>query len=85
MKIYTKKGDSGTTQLLGGNRVSKSNIRIEAYGTIDELNSYIGLLRDQELDKKTIEMLIIIQDRLFTIGSFSLNDVFNKIGTDVIS
>lgn len=52
MKIYTKKGDSGTTQLLGGNRVSKSNIRIEAYGTIDELNSYIGLLRDQELDKK---------------------------------
>ncbi len=80
MKIYTKKGDSGTTQLLGGNRVSKSNIRIEAYGTIDELNSYIGLLRDQELDKKTIEMLIIIQDRLFTIGSLlALENPSSKI------
>ena len=69
MKIYTKKGDSGTTQLLGGKRVSKSHFRIEAYGTVDELNSYLGLLRDQDIDQKSIEMLLIIQDRLFTIGS----------------
>lgn len=69
MKIYTKKGDSGTTQLLGGKRVSKSHLRIEAYGTIDELNSHIGLLRDQEIDQNSIKMLLIIQDRLFTIGS----------------
>lgn len=69
MKVYTKKGDSGTTQLLGGNRVSKSHIRIEAYGTIDELNSYIGLLRDHEIDQQTFSTLIEIQDRLFTIGS----------------
>tara|TARA_B100000767_G_scaffold57514_1_gene53286 strand:+ start:352 stop:900 length:549 start_codon:yes stop_codon:yes gene_type:complete len=69
MKIYTKKGDSGTTQLLGGKRVSKSHLRIEAYGTVDELNSYLGLLRDQDIDQKSIEMLLIIQDRLFTIGS----------------
>ena len=69
MKIYTKKGDSGTTQLLGGKRVSKSHLRIEAYGTVDELNSYLGLLRDQDVDQKSIEMLLIIQDRLFTIGS----------------
>ena len=69
MKIYTKKGDSGTTQLLGGKRVSKSHLRIEAYGTVDELNSYLGLLRDQDIDQKSIKMLLIIQDRLFTIGS----------------
>jgi cob(I)alamin adenosyltransferase len=80
MKIYTKKGDSGTTQLLGGNRVSKSHIRIEAYGTIDELNSYIGLLRDQEIDENSVYMLIIIQDRLFTIGSLlALEDPSSKI------
>ena len=47
MKIYTKKGDKGTTQLIGGKRVPKNNFRIEAYGTVDELNSYIGLVRDQ--------------------------------------
>ena len=69
MKIYTKKGDSGTTQLLGGKRVSKNHERIEAYGTIDELNSYIGLIRDHEIDENLYEFLIEIQDRLFTIGS----------------
>jgi cob(I)alamin adenosyltransferase len=47
MKVYTKKGDSGTTQLIGGTRVVKSSMRIEAYGTVDELNSYLGLIRDQ--------------------------------------
>ncbi|MCE2743538.1 MAG: cob(I)yrinic acid a,c-diamide adenosyltransferase [Fluviicola sp.] len=69
MKVYTKKGDTGTTQLIGGTRVLKSSIRIEAYGTIDELNSYIGIIRDQEIDEKYKKQLIEIQDRLFTIGS----------------
>ena len=69
MKVYTKKGDTGTTQLIGGTRVLKSSIRIEAYGTIDELNSYIGIIRDQEIDEKYKTQLIEIQDRLFTIGS----------------
>jgi cob(I)alamin adenosyltransferase len=69
MKIYTKTGDKGQTSLLGGTRVSKSDQRIHAYGTIDELNSYIGLLRDQEVNHKRKEILIEIQDRLFTIGS----------------
>ena len=69
MKIYTKTGDEGTTSLFGGKRVSKSDLRIESYGTIDELNSYVGLLRDQEVNHKRKEVLVEIQDRLFTIGS----------------
>tara|TARA_R110001592_G_scaffold88812_1_gene261415 strand:+ start:1165 stop:1713 length:549 start_codon:yes stop_codon:yes gene_type:complete len=69
MKIYTKTGDKGQTSLFGGKRVPKHHIRIEAYGTVDELNSYIGLIRDQEIDKQSIETLIEIQDRLFTLGS----------------
>jgi cob(I)alamin adenosyltransferase len=74
MKIYTKKGDSGTTGLIGGTRVLKSSLRIESYGTIDELNSYIGVVRDQGIDIKYIEQLIEIQDRLFTIGSSLASD-----------
>lgn len=69
MKIYTKTGDDGTTALFGGKRVLKSTIRIEAYGTIDELNAYVGLLRDQEVNHKRHEVMIEIQDRLFTLGS----------------
>lgn len=69
MKIYTKKGDLGTTQLIGGTRVPKSSLRIEAYGTVDELNSYIGLIRDQEISQTFVEQLLEIQDRLFTMGS----------------
>lgn len=69
MKVYTKKGDNGTTQLIGGTRVPKSSLRIEAYGTVDELNSYIGLIRDQEIHADHIERLLEIQDRLFTMGS----------------
>jgi cob(I)alamin adenosyltransferase len=68
MKIYTKKGDSGTTQLLGGMRVPKHHVKIEAYGTVDELNSYLGLLRDQEIAEPARELFIAIQDRLFVIG-----------------
>ncbi len=69
MKIYTKTGDQGTTSLFGGKRVSKADLRIDTYGTVDELNSYIGLLRDQEVNQKRKDFLVEIQDRLFTIGS----------------
>jgi cob(I)alamin adenosyltransferase len=69
MKIYTKTGDKGQTSLLGGTRISKSHPRIEAYGTIDELNSYIGLVRDQAVNESRKDLLKEIQDRLFTIGS----------------
>lgn len=69
MKIYTKKGDSGTTGLIGGTRLPKHHIRIESYGTVDELNSYIGLLRDLIADSEVVNVLLEIQDRLFTIGS----------------
>ena len=69
MKIYTKTGDSGTTALFGGDRVAKHHIRIESYGTVDELNSWIGLLRDQDIDKKVKDILIEVQNKLFTIGA----------------
>jgi len=69
MKIYTKTGDTGLTSLFGGTRVPKHHIRIESYGTIDELNSHIGLLRDQEIENHYKEVLLEIQDRLFTIGA----------------
>jgi cob(I)alamin adenosyltransferase len=74
MKIYTKKGDSGTTQLIGGTRVPKHHVRIEAYGTIDELNSFTGLLRDQKINDHHKKVLSEIQDRLFTIGSSLASD-----------
>ena len=70
MKIYTRKGDEGKTSLIGGKRVDKNDIRIESYGTVDELNSWIGLLRDLCLEDEIVyEQLLEIQDRLFTIGS----------------
>lgn len=69
MKIYTKTGDKGTTSLFGGTRVPKYHLRIEAYGTVDELNSYIGLIRDQNIDKKIINSLLRIQNELFTLGA----------------
>ncbi|MGN8071901.1 cob(I)yrinic acid a,c-diamide adenosyltransferase [Mucilaginibacter sp. SG564] len=69
MKIYTKTGDKGFTSLIGGTRVAKHHIRIESYGTVDELNSYIGLIRDQEISDHDKDILKQIQDRLFTIGS----------------
>ena len=74
MKIYTKTGDKGTTALFGGTRVPKHHIRIESYGTIDELNAHIGLLRDQEIDAHCKEVLIHIQDKLFTIGAILATD-----------
>ncbi len=69
MKIYTKTGDQGLTLLIGGTRVPKHHIRIEAYGTVDELNSFLGLLRDKISEKYSSE-LIEIQNKLFTLGSF---------------
>lgn len=69
MKIYTKTGDQGTTSLFGGKRISKADLRIETYGTVDELNSWIGLVRDQAVNAVRQESLVMIQDRLFTIGS----------------
>ena len=74
MKIYTKKGDTGTTQLLGGKRVPKDHLRIEAYGTVDELNSWLGLIRDQINDSHSQIVLKEIQDRLFTAGSMLASD-----------
>ena len=68
-KIYTKTGDKGTTSLIGGKRVPKYDLRIETYGTVDELNSWIGLIRDQDIDKHYIDVLIEVQDRLFTLES----------------
>jgi cob(I)alamin adenosyltransferase len=69
MKIYTKKGDKGKTGLIGGTRVSKASLRIESYGTVDELNSWLGVIRDGEIKSNYQEQLIEIQDRLFTVGS----------------
>ena len=74
MKIYTKTGDTGQTSLIGGTRVPKHHIRIESYGTVDELNSYIGLIRDQQISEIHKLILAEIQDRLFTIGSSLASD-----------
>src|SRR5688572_27679267 len=73
MKIYTKTGDKGQTALIGGTRVPKHHLRIETYGTVDELNSYVGLIRDSFPVNDT-EILKEIQDRLFTIGSILASD-----------
>ena len=74
MKVYTKTGDKGTTALFGGTRVPKHHIRIDSYGTVDELNSYIGLIRDQEIDVRSKEILIHIQNKLFTVGAVLATD-----------
>ena len=74
MKIYTKTGDKGTTALFGGTRVPKHHIRIESYGTVDELNSHLGLIRDQNIDVHYKDILIHIQDRLFTVGAILATD-----------
>jgi cob(I)alamin adenosyltransferase len=74
MKIYTKTGDRGETSLIGGTRVKKSHARIEAYGTVDELNAFIGVVRDQDINQKRQPLFSEIQDRLFTIGSTLATD-----------
>ena len=86
MKIYTKTGDKGTTSLIGGTRLSKAHVRIDAYGTVDELNSYIGLLGDQPVNERRKEFLKEIQDRLFTMGSHlaSESDKSQRILPDLL-
>ncbi len=74
MKIYTKTGDKGTTALFGGTRVPKHHIRIDSYGTVDELNSHIGLIRDQQIDELSKNVLVNIQDKLFTVGAILATD-----------
>ena len=74
MKIYTKTGDRGTTSLVGGTRVPKTHIRLEAYGTVDELNSHLGLLDTYLLDEKDKCFLRQVQDRLFAVGSHLATD-----------
>ncbi|CAM3961223.1 cob(I)yrinic acid a,c-diamide adenosyltransferase [Flavobacterium antarcticum] len=69
MKVYTKTGDKGTTALFGGTRVPKNHIRIESYGTVDELNSHIGLIRDQDINGIYKNTLAEIQNKLFTVGA----------------
>ena len=76
-KIYTKTGDKGQTSLLGGTRVPKFHDRIEAYGTLDELNSFIGLICDEGADEHTQSILLEIQDRIFTAESLLASDPEN--------
>ncbi|MBV6653397.1 MAG: cob(I)yrinic acid a,c-diamide adenosyltransferase [Mameliella sp.] len=73
-KIYTKTGDAGTTGLFGGKRLPKNHLRIEAYGTVDELNAHIGMVRDQLSEANVRTLLKSIQDRLFTIGANLASD-----------
>ena len=74
MKIYTKTGDDGTTGLFGGTRVSKHHNRIDSYGTVDELNSWLGLIRDQDIDDTSKQQLIKIQEDLFSVGAILATD-----------
>ncbi|MGP1990662.1 cob(I)yrinic acid a,c-diamide adenosyltransferase [Zobellia laminariae] len=74
MKIYTKTGDKGTTALIGGTRVKKHHVRIESYGTVDELNSWLGLVRDQKIDSRSKEVLTKIQENLFVVGAILATD-----------
>lgn len=80
-KVYTKTGDKGTTGLFGGKRLPKNDLRIEAYGTVDELNAYVGLVRDVAENQEIRALLKNIQDRLFTIGSSLASDPTKKMKT----
>ena len=73
-KIYTKTGDKGTTGLFGGARVSKDDIRLEAYGTVDECNAFVGHLSDHVKDQKTKDFLTLIQNKLFVVGAILATD-----------
>lgn len=74
MKIYTRTGDEGLTSLFGGTRVVKHHIRIESYGTLDELNSWLGLVRDQQMDNHSKGVLLLIQQKLFIICAILATD-----------
>ncbi len=91
MKVYTKTGDKGSTALIGGSRVKKYDLRIECYGTVDEISAWIGLIRDQEAAGAYKDELVEIQDRLFTIASLlacdsnvDINDLPQVIDSDVV-
>ena len=81
MRVYTRTGDDGTTGLIGGTRVKKYDLRLEAYGTVDELNSWIGLIRSQEISPEDISDLINIQNNLFIIGSLLATDTTKVANT----
>lgn len=81
MKIYTRTGDGGKTSLFGGKRVEKDNIRIESYGTVDELNSFIALLLAQLEDEEQSSLLLEVQKRLFTIGAILASDPDKEMST----
>lgn len=85
MKVYTKTGDKGTSSLLGGTRVPKYHIRLECYGTVDELNSYVGLIRDSLEEAQVIELLSKVQHTLFNIGSHLANENPDKVETPLFS
>lgn len=72
--VYTKTGDKGKTSLIGGTRVPKNHYRLEAYGTVDELNTFIGMIRSHELDEVSDKQIIDIQHKLFYIGAFLATD-----------
>jgi cob(I)alamin adenosyltransferase len=84
MKLYTKTGDKGKTGLIGGTRVSKNDIRIEAYGTVDELNSFVGMLTTLQIPVVDLQFLRSMQHNLFTIGSFLATDT-TKVTLNVAS
>ncbi|MEG2276999.1 MAG: cob(I)yrinic acid a,c-diamide adenosyltransferase [Odoribacter sp.] len=78
MKIYTKTGDKGLTSLIGGTRVAKNSTRLEAYGQVDELNSYLGMIRAFPLSPELLEELVEIQSRLFDVGGNLATDTAAK-------
>jgi cob(I)alamin adenosyltransferase len=75
MRVYTKTGDDGTSGLIGGTRVEKYDLRLESYGTVDELNSWIGLIRGQSIDASTRQILLSVQNNLFVIGARLATDL----------
>ena len=85
MKIYTKTGDNGTTSLIGGTRVAKNDYRLECYGTIDELNAHLGLIRDNYPNQNIQNQLLTIQQKLFVIGAEIANDKPQKTSNPSIS
>lgn len=85
MKIYTKTGDNGTTSLVGGTRVSKNHQRLECYGSIDELNSHIGLVHDITENVEVKSVLIFIQQKLFNIGSYLATESYSQIQHQIIN
>lgn len=78
MKIYTKTGDAGQTSLVGGQRVSKCCQRLESYGTVDELNSHIGVLMSELSDQQDVDMLLLVQRTLFVLGGYLATDTSQR-------